>query len=83
MKNSVLVFAAAIAIATTLSAGSASPQNEWFGINQHPESPAFGLGVAKPGFAPFAIPGALGGMPGALGGPAGLLAGGLKDCGVK
>lgn len=83
MKNSVPVFASAIAIATTLSAGSASSQNEWFGMNQYPESLALGLGVTKPGFAPCAIPGALGGQAVVLGAPAGLLAGGFKDCGAK
>jgi hypothetical protein len=83
MKNGVPEFATAIAIATALSAGSALAQNEWFGINRHPESPAFGLGVTKPNFAPCAIPGALGSQAGVLGGPSGLLAGGFKDCGVK
>lgn len=83
MKNGVLEFAAAIAIATTLSAGSASAQNEWFGRNQHPESAGFGLGVTKPHFAPCAIPGAWGSQAGVLGGPSGLLAGGFRDCGVK
>jgi hypothetical protein len=51
MKKSILVFAAATALATTLSVGSASAQNEYSGMNglsvgSH-DSPAMGLGVTK------------------------------------